>query len=235
MTGPSDRSPARTRRTSFGRPLSPTRLRILELLEAQSAPATIAAITRSCGLHENTVRAHLEDLLRDGYLRRERAASEGRGRPAWLWEARKQLEHSPYASLASALATVLHETSAHPVLDAVDAGKSWGRELALRQAGEHPGDLPAEAARSRVVDMLDEVGFAPEPDASYEHVVLTRCPLIEAASKHPDIVCGVHLGIVQGAFAEMGIDGSSSTLLPFSAPGQCALHLRAAAGENDRR
>ena len=231
MTGPSDRSPARTRRTSFGRPLSPTRLRILELLEAQSAPATIAAVTRACGLHENTVRAHLEDLLRDGYLSRERAVSEGRGRPAWLWEAKKPIEHSPYASLASALATVLHETSAHPVQDAVGAGKVWGRELTLKQQGEHHGDRPAEAARSHVVDMLEEVGFAPEPDASNEHVVLTRCPLIEAASKHPDIVCGVHLGIIRGAFAEMGLDGSSSTLLPFSAPGQCALHLRAAASE----
>lgn len=227
MNGSHGRFASSVRRTSFGRPLSPTRVRILELLEAQSTPTTLAAITLSSGLHENTVRAHLEDLLRDGYLARERASAEGRGRPAWLWTARKPLEPSPYAGLASALATVLHETSANPVDDAVAAGKAWGEELARKQEEEQHGDLSADHARSHMVGMLEEVGFAPEPDAANHHVELTRCPLIEAASKHPDIVCGVHLGIVQGAFAEMGFDGTESTLLPFSAPGRCTLHLRA--------
>lgn len=228
---PAGRSGAGVRRTSFGRPLSPTRLRILELLEAQSTPTTLAALTNICGLHENTVRAHLEDLLRDGYLQRRRASSEGRGRPAWLWEARKPIERSPYASLASALAAVLHESSANPVNDAVAAGRAWGRELTGKQgAGEEPR---VGQARSRIVEMLEDVGFAPEPDAANEHVVLTRCPLIEAANKHPEIVCGVHLGIIQGSFAEMGLDGAESTLVPFSAPGQCALHLRATNAEKN--
>lgn len=224
---PTEGSRAGIRRTSFGRPLSPTRLRILELLEAQPTPTTLAALTRICGLHENTVRAHLEDLLRDGYLNRRRACSEGRGRPAWLWEARKQIEPSPYAGLASALATVLHESSANPVKDAVSAGRTWGRELAGKQQARQPGDPRVDQARSRVVEMLHEVGFAPEPDAANEEVLLTRCPLIEAANKHQEIVCGVHLGIIQGSFAEMGFDGAQSTLIPFSAPGRCALHLRA--------
>lgn len=229
MRGPADGIREGVKRTSFGRPLSPTRLRILELLEIQSTPTTLAAITLSSGLHENTVRAHLEDLLRDGYLSRERAVAQGRGRPAWLWKAKVSLEPSPYAGLASALATVLHESSAHPVRDAVAAGRAWGKDLTLKQLGEpHPGSSEA-GARSQMLQLLEEIGFAPEPDATNEHVVLTRCPLIEAASKHPEIVCGVHLGIIQGGFAEMGLDGSGSTLTPFSAPGQCALHLSARA------
>ncbi len=231
---PTDRSGTGTRRTSFGRPLSPTRLRILELLEAQSTPTTLAALTNICGLHENTVRAHLEDLLRDGYLQRRRATSEGRGRPAWLWEAHRPIEPSPYAGLASALAAVLHESSADPVKDAVVAGRAWGRELAGKQQVEPlEGDRRVDQARSRIVEMLEDVGFAPEPDAANEQVLLTRCPLIEAASKHPEIVCGVHLGIIQGSFAEMGFDGAASTLVPFSAPGQCALHLRATNAEKN--
>lgn len=111
------------------------------------------------------------------------------------------------------------------------AGRAWGRELAGKQgAGEEPR---VGQARSRIVEMLEDVGFAPEPDAANEHVVLTRCPLIEAANQHPDIVCGVHLGIIQGSFAEMGFDGAASTLVPFSAPGQCALHLRATNAEKN--
>lgn len=215
------------RRTSYGRPFSPTRLRILELLEVQSTPTTLSAIVKNCGLHENTVRTHLEDLLRDGYLIRHRAEAAGRGRPAWMWEAKRSAGVSPYAGLASALATVLHKTSKDPVGDATEAGLEWGRELAAQQAGAASNRLTPEAGRAMVVELFQDAGFSPQPDEKNEHVTLTRCPLLEAASKHPGIVCGVHLGIIRGALDEMGLDGGKSALQPFSGPGECSLQLRA--------
>src|SRR5699024_8993743 len=79
-------------------------------------------------------------------------------------------------------------------------------------------------------------GFAPEPvgaDASpsveapteRRSYRLTRCPLLEAAHEHPDIVCGVHLGLVRGALEVFGDHAAESELEPFSEPGACRLHL----------
>jgi predicted ArsR family transcriptional regulator len=52
---------------------------------------------------------------------------------------------------------------------------------------------------------------------------LTQCPLLDAARTHPDVVCGVHLGIVRGALQEWGTSLGEVELLPFSEPGACRL------------
>ena len=80
-------------------------------------------------------------------------------------------------------------------------------------------------SRGKVVAILDEVGFAPEADARATTVRLTRCPLLETAKEYPDVVCGVHLGIVRGALEEYGADSTRTDLLPFAEPGACRLHL----------
>ena len=74
------------------------------------------------------------------------------------------------------------------------------------------------------MELLDDLGFGPEtvPDEPSD-VRLTRCPLLEAAHRHPDVVCGVHLGIVRGALARHGADPAGAELLPFAEPGACRL------------
>jgi predicted ArsR family transcriptional regulator len=86
----------------------------------------------------------------------------------------------------------------------------------------------ALARRREVVAMLEELGFAPSPDARAAVVRLRRCPLLEAAHDYPDVVCGVHLGIVRGALDELGNDPARTertALQPFSEPGACRLDL----------
>ena len=195
-------------------------------------PVSLAALTAATGLHENTLRGHLEALLRSGLVRRRRSSPSGRGRPAWLYEvaggqAGGRLR-AEYAGLAGALAASIHRTSPTPREDAVAAGVDWGRELA-RAAGRHGGS-PAED----VLALLTELGFAPRPHdrpagAAPRDVALTRCPLLDAARRYPDVVCGVHLGIVRGAFAEWGTDGDGTELVPFAEPEACLLRLPPAA------
>lgn len=227
------RTAQHVRRTSYGRPLSPTRLKILELVEIQPVPTTLAAIVRNCGLHENTVRAHLEELTRDGYLQKTKAESEGRGRPAWLFSAVTPTETSPYASLASALAEVLHETSENPTLDAVLAGAKWGKQLNYGLPTSDQSTTSEQEVKERVLGVLDDIGFEPSSDAKTEEITLNRCPLIEAANKHPDIICNVHLGVIEGVAESLGFTSDGSVLLPFSAPGQCSLNLVITKPKND--
>ena len=203
--------------------MSTSRTRLLETLQAQPEPTTLAALVSASGLHANTVREHLEALERDGLVTREAATPTGRGRPAWLYEATGGTGQSEYAGLAAALAATLHRTSPDPAADAEVAGAEWGRRLA-RDHGRPARDSLA-AARREVVALLDEVGFAPEPDARHTVVRLTRCPLLEAAHQHPDVVCGVHLGLVRGALEEYGADAAGTELRPFAEPGACLLRL----------
>ncbi len=193
------------------------------MVEAQAAPVSTAAIAAAAGLHENTVREHLERLHADGYLHRERAVSARRGRPAWLWRAVTQDAVAPYAHLAAVLAGTLARTAADPTADARRAGRQWGAAIA---DGALPAASSAEAgadARAAVVAVMDAQGFAPHDTG--DEVLLHRCPLIEAAAQHPDIVCAVHLGMIDGVLAASG-RRADARLVPFSAPGVCTLQLR---------
>ncbi|MDO8147486.1 helix-turn-helix domain-containing protein [Isoptericola sp. b515] len=207
-----------------GGPLSGPRAALLETLRAQAAPTTSAALARAAGLHQNTVREHLDALVERGLATRQAAAPAGRGRPAWLYRATDADPDaaSEYAGLATALAEAIHR-GPHPVDEAVAAGQGWGRDLA-RQRGATP-DRTAAAARREVVEMFDGMGFAPEADARAATVRLTRCPLLEAAHRYPDVVCGVHLGLARGALEEYGADPDAADLVPFAEPGACRLAL----------
>ncbi len=218
--GPRPADPVRT-----GRPLSPSRAAVLDALRDADGPVTVAELEQATDLHPNTLREHLDGLVARGLARRVRAAPSGRGRPAWLYEATDAAAGagSEYAGLAATLAAHIHRTSDNPGQDAVLAGQAWGHSLARTSgAPEGSGEV---AARRKIVAILDGVGFAPEADDRATTARLTRCPLLDAAKEFPDVVCGVHLGIVRGALDEYGANSRRTDLAPFSEPGACRLEL----------
>ena len=231
--------------------LSSARARILDVLIDQPEPCTVGALAALAHQHPNTIREHLDGLAGDGLAVRTRAPAQGRGRPAWLYSAAPEVGSEPrsreYAGLASALATQIARSSRHPRADSIEAGRTWGRDLirdgrakmaADGAAGTdgtstHPptpasAAAPAIAARREVVGLLDDLGFAPLADGRVGVVKLRRCPLLEAARQCPEVVCGVHLGVVRGALEELGVDArrtEQTALQPFSEPGACRLEL----------
>ena len=221
-------SPAHGPRPGAGhsaRPLSRSRSALLETLRAQVEPTTLAALATLSGLHANTVREHLEALVRDGLVRRQSEAPSGRGRPAWLYEAT-----GPDATAAAEYAGPRRDAGGGdpPHQRVTDRRRGRRRTGVGPRARPERGAEPARtavAARREVVALLDEVGFAPETDARAAVVRLTRCPLLEAAHKYPDVVCGVHLGLAQGALEEYGAPPDGAELLPFAEPGACRLRL----------
>jgi predicted ArsR family transcriptional regulator len=209
---------------------------MLEVLSERSEPISIQGLATVTGLHVNTLREHLDALVDTGLVRRERAPAAGRGRPAWLYSAVPDDEPpggvAEYAGLASALAEVIEQSSSSSRQDAIDAGRRWGRHLATERK---PGGAREANPRRRVVQLLGGLGFAPQPDARDAVVRLTRCPLLEAASRHPEIVCGVHLGIVRGALEVYGGETEGADLLAFSEPGACRLELMSPGAHDDGR
>ena len=223
------------RGTARQSPLPPTRAALLRRIQAQTQPTTLAALTHLAGRHENTVREHLDALVRSGHVIRFPAEPDGRGRPAWLYEATGAPpegggQHAEYAGLAAALAETIQRTSDRPVELAVEAGERWGHELASRRGAEPQPS--ATAARRKVVELVDDLGFGTESDSRATRVKLTRCPLLEAAHRFPDVVCAVHEGLARAAMQDYGADPSGVRLVPFAEPGACLLHL---AGTSRRR
>lgn len=219
---PSSALPLGPRSSRAERPLSAGPARVLALLLDQPEALTQAAIADAADLHPNTIREHLDTLLRRGLATRARSEPSGRGRPAWLYAATgSTARETEYAGLAAALAGSISRTSDSPRRDATLAGEQWGHELA-RGRGAAP--LAAEIARDRVVELLDDLGFEPTRRATDPgELRLTRCPLLQAAHRHPEVVCAVHLGIIRGALEEYGADPTGTDLLAFAEPGACHL------------
>ena len=210
--------------------ISGQRAFVLELLQQQKAPVTIAAVAGEFGVHQNTAREHLEALVERGLAVRAQQTGRGRGRPAWVYAA--AVDHvepdqrlRDYTGLATALASHLTLTSNDPATEAVQAGRVWGRELV---AGTPVAASRATAtkARQRVVELLRDLGFDPVADQSVRSVMLRRCPLLDAAKRYPQVVCQVHLGIVRGAMDVLGGNAERTAIMPFAEPGACRLQLQ---------
>ncbi len=205
---------------------TPARAEVLAVLSEQPDPVSIRSIAGYLGRHPNTLREHIDWLLDHGLVRRHRVPGPGRGRPAWHYEAVGPVPASEdYAELVAALAWSLAESSDDPLGEAMRTGRTWGSEL-CREHGATPAPTEAEGRR-HTVELIEELGYRPIADERADQVQLTRCPLLQAAHEHPDIVCSVHLGIVESILASYGADPDRISLEPFAGPGVCVLRLLA--------
>lgn len=191
--------------------------KILELVREADHPVGVLELTQITGTHGNTVREHLATLRSAQLVRREPAPSHGRGRPAWLYQPDVTQTHD-YARLATALADQLTRISSDPQGEAVEAGERWGDSLQPEDSGDH-------SVREQVITMLDELGFSPDLDVDDDSVRLRSCPMIEAASARPDVVCSVHEGIIRGFVKSIGADPAEAELLAFYEPDACHVHF----------
>ena len=203
----------------------PTRSRLLELLDTAPDGLSVADLARRLGLHANTVRSHLEVLERVELVGRRSAEPNGPGRPAGRFVAlpagRDERRADEHELLAGALAGALDGVADGPAL-AEAAGRGWGRYLVERL----PPDAPDEDRVGRATDLLARRGFAPVLDGARIH--MHRCPFRELAERHPDVVCALHRGLLNGALEEVDAAVRVRELVPFAADGTCHARLEPA-------
>jgi len=217
--------------TSRHRALSAvSRVRMLTLVREAADGMTAAEVVDATGLHPSTVRAHLDQLTESGLLTRERHGDGTPGRPAWRYRAAPGADTATgtgvdiaYRALAAALVAHLARDADDPHAAGVRAGRDWGRALAAPLGRTAPVD--------GLLRVLDGLGFSPrvtrrpEPGSAVMH--LTTCPFLELAQASPDVVCGVHLGVIGGALGALGAGAADTDLQPFAAPGACVVHVSA--------
>jgi len=173
----------------------------LELARAPS-PRSTAEIADMLDLHVNTVRPHLE-RMRDVGLLEVRSEARGVGRPQHRYSLAPDapslgLEPSPYPTIAR----MLLRMAADAGLEA-DTAVEAGREQGALDGRLWPAGSPCLEA---LMTELDTMGFDPEVaiDDDVATVAFAHCPFAELAAANPDLVCGLHRGLVEGFVEALG-------------------------------
>ena len=182
-----------------------------------------AALAAATGLHPNTVRFHLDVLIKTGFVRESSDRQGRRGRPRTVYEPATAGTHDTgYALLATVLVDHLDSTDGGE--SARNAGRAWARRL--RPHPDHRPDGMRDTAGT-VAALFTELGFQPTIAANDgdTRMTLHACPFWSLAQEHPGIVCAVHLGLLQGLVEQGAPAGIQARLTPFVRPRECQADL----------
>jgi len=216
-------------------PLGQRRAGVLDLLRAASSPVSVREVADRTGLHPNTARFHLDALVDGGLATRATRSRSAPGRPCMAYQAtgggapgRRQ-----YRLLAEMLASLIAGVLPEPGEAAAEAGREWGRYITERPAPFQRPD--ACGAVEGLAAILQELGFAPEAvagraDGAGYQLRLRQCPFREVAEVHPEVVCQLHLGLMQGALDQMRAPVTADRLQPFAEASVCVAHLAGSRG-----
>lgn len=168
-------------------------------------PITTAEIADSLELHPNTVRPHLERMRDVGLIEVSVMARGEVGRPQHRYSLAPDapslgLEPPTMPVLARMVLSMADRLGA-----SADDAEAVGRDEGVLRSvpfANAPSSLEA------LVSDLDRLGFDPivseGGDADTAIVAFANCPFADLAAQHPDLVCGLHRGLVAGFVAQMG-------------------------------
>jgi predicted ArsR family transcriptional regulator len=241
-------------------PRNRQRERVLQMVRAHGGAIDAVELASRIGLHVTTVRFHLDALCDEGAIERTRMNRDGVGRPRTGYRAVE--ERLDYRILAEILAMELGETVQARARRAQRVGVQWAGRIAVSRdeivAGQNITDTaqsadPLDRGALLATEVFDRMGFNPElaaksePTASLsadskqiagrERVIRLRgCPVRDLARGHPEVGCGIHLGLLKGLLdhaattggqANTPARGLSATLDPFVEPELCIARLNA--------
>ncbi len=198
---------------------------------------TAQEVAERVALHVTTARFHLDQLESHGLV--ESSFRRGAvGRPRKLYRtAQRGLAPStlpPAASedahraLTALLAEGWHSAAGDEPLSPEQAGRRWALGAAT------PADQPPAQARTAggwlgkvgaTVDLLHRWGYLPElrteDGGRTAELTLVGCPFLELATTRPEVVCGIHRGLLRGAMEAYGEPDTDVALVPLVAPRTC--------------
>ena len=184
-------------------------------------------------LHPNTARFHLDALVQAGLASREQQQRGSLGRPSMAYSATG--EDGPagerrFRLLAEMVTSMIAGVMPQPSEAAAEAGREWGRYLTGQLLPYER--LDATEAIERLRATLENIGFAPEltAEGSRYRLLMRQCPFSEVAERHQDVVCALHLGLMQGALAQMRTPVSAGRLQPFAQAWGCTAELAVDSG-----
>ncbi|MDK9667814.1 helix-turn-helix transcriptional regulator [Propionibacterium freudenreichii] len=170
---------------------------------------------------------------------------EGPQRPTTVWERARRagrawsshVETLPGGSPAHGGAGPEHVTDGTAQFDALltQLG-NWGlapnriRDPGVPDGSAVPDESAAASTHSPVGSTIGPDPVSPDPASPHRdrlpdrvRIGLNRCPFAHEASECPDLVCGVHAGIIDGLLTQLGGAWRVARLTPHASAGQCLL------------
>ena len=185
-----------------------TRYAIYLEMARSPVPLSTGDIADALDLHPNTVRPHLERMRDVGLLMVEADSRGSVGRPQHRYSLAADapslgLEPSSFRLLARLLASVAAVGGVEPESIA-SVGREYGHDAAVGRAGG--GVDGAATCLAALHAELSDLGFDPASatDGSTTTVAFSNCPFSELAAAHPEVVCHLHRGMVEGMVDELG-------------------------------
>lgn len=200
-----------------------TRFRCLEYVRDAGHPVSVAEVADELGLHQNTVRPHLERLREVGLLEVSSQQRGTVGRPQHVYSPAEDApdiglgprNYHLLSELLAALASRLSKTE-----DAVEVGREWGRFLGTREAPRPHGPKPD--AVTLVCDTFERLGF--DPIADGRSIGFAHCPFRELAEAYPELICSIHRGLCEG-LVELSSGGKVAEFRPLYSRDPCTVEL----------
>jgi predicted ArsR family transcriptional regulator len=226
------RTPERSGSATHKALAAESRLALLNILEQAAGPLDAVEAGRRVGLHRNTARVHLDQLVQVGLVNRQAEQRSSPGRPRVLYskasgtgegaEPIQDVDDVDYRELARVLAAQLAR-SADAAQQAELAGRRWA--AAIDTADLPSGPVTSEVAVDAVTGVMDDLGFRPVADG--RRILLRRCPFGDLAKEQRQVICGVHLGMLKQTFdsldAPLTVDRLDSMVQ--DDPLLCVVHL----------
>jgi len=211
----------------------PVRRRLYDYVCARGDGASRSEAAAATGVGRTLAAFHLDRLAEAGlvevtFARPPGRSGPGAGRPAKLYR-RAAAEHQfsvpprDYRAAAELLADVVDLTGAEPELQrsARSRGAAAGR-VARRQAPGLRGD-------GVVTGALTAQGYQPYRDGA--DVRLRNCPFHLLAGRHPPLICGMNLALLEGLLEGAAAGGLTARLDP--RPDECCVVLEASKNNTD--
>lgn len=188
----------------------PVRRRLYEYVAEQAHDVSRSEAAQAVGVQRTLAAFHLDRLAEAGlvdvtFRRPAGRSGPGAGRPAKLYR-RAAVEHQismpprDYRGAAELLADVVDMAGADPQLQRAARNRGAAAGRTLRRGG------PDEPEAELVVHALSEQGYQPYRDGP--DIRLRNCPFQVLADRHPPLICGMNLALVEGL-----LDGASVTAL----------------------
>lgn len=204
-----------------------SRTKVFDTLIASDEALSVPVVAARCRLHPNTARFHLDRLVQTGQVRRTTDEQHRPGRPTMMYAVVESMadEADGYRFLAEILAGSVAAGSAAPADHGRRAGAKAGARLA--RSAEAAMDSSAADAKSELVGMLEDTGFAPELVSvdGKDQIDLHRCPFAAVVPEHGEVVCAVHLGLMQGMLDTFDAGIQVPRLDPHVEPTRCVAYL----------
>jgi predicted ArsR family transcriptional regulator len=208
------------------------RRRLYDYVAARGDGVSRSEAAAATGIQRTLAAFHLDRLAEAGlvevtFARPAGRSGPGAGRPAKLYR-RAAAEHQvsvpprDYRTAAELLAEVVDMTGAEPELQrsARSRGAAAGRAARRQSSGQADDDL--------VTGTLAAQGYQPYRDGG--DVRLRNCPFHLLASRHPPLICGMNLALLEGLLAGAAAGGLTARLDP--RPEECCVVLESKTNEH---